>query len=64
MGLLKPGASASLYFVYYGIVRLAMEPLREESYAIYTIAAYLFIIGGTISFIFFEFFNPTHYLKE
>lgn len=64
MGLLKPGSSSSWYFIYYGLVRLAMEPLREESYLIYTIAAYLFIIGGTISFIFFQFFNPTHYLKE
>ncbi len=35
MSLLKPGATAPLYFVWYGLVRIAMEPLRDYRQAIY-----------------------------
>ncbi|WP_406617095.1 prolipoprotein diacylglyceryl transferase [Mycoplasmopsis adleri] len=64
MGLLKPGSSASWYFIWYGLVRLAMEPLRQTSFQMYVIAAYLFIVFGGLTFIFFQFFNPTHYVYE
>ncbi|MBZ4204313.1 prolipoprotein diacylglyceryl transferase [Mycoplasma tauri] len=63
-GLLKPGANAPLYFVWYGVVRMSMEPLRQEKYSIYLVAAILFLIGGFLGFIFFQFLNPVHYLRE
>lgn len=62
-GLLKPGSSASLYFVWYGLVRLAMEPLREDQYHMYTVTSIVFIGLGGLAFVFFEFFNPTHYVR-
>ncbi|UUD35476.1 prolipoprotein diacylglyceryl transferase [Mycoplasmopsis caviae] len=62
-GLLKPGSSAALYFIWYGLVRLAMEPLRQQQYHMYTVAAIVFIGGGMIAFLLFEFFNPTHYIR-
>ncbi|WP_029608974.1 prolipoprotein diacylglyceryl transferase [Mycoplasma simbae] len=62
-GLLKPGANSGLYFVWYGVVRLALEPLRQNAYEIYTVASLIFIALGSIMFIFFEFFNPIHYVK-
>ncbi|NLS34697.1 prolipoprotein diacylglyceryl transferase [Mycoplasma agalactiae] len=64
MSLLKPGATAPLYFVWYGLVRIAMEPLRDYRQAIYVGAAYAFAVLGGIAFIFFQFFNPTHYVRE
>ncbi|VEU77997.1 prolipoprotein diacylglyceryl transferase [Mycoplasmopsis columbinasalis] len=63
LGTFKPGSTAALYFIWYGLVRMAMEPLRENAYAIYSIAAILFIIAGTLAFIFFEFVNNVHYVK-
>ncbi|WP_029512595.1 prolipoprotein diacylglyceryl transferase [Mycoplasmopsis iners] len=60
-GLLKPGASAGLYFVWYGIVRLAMEPLRETSYSMYVLASLAFIVGGAIAFIYWQWFSKVHY---
>ncbi|WP_029513238.1 prolipoprotein diacylglyceryl transferase [Mycoplasmopsis primatum] len=63
-GLLKPGASASLYFVWYGLVRIAMEPLRAYRQQMYIIAAYIFFAIGSLGLLFFQFFNPLHYLRE
>ncbi|WP_338822746.1 prolipoprotein diacylglyceryl transferase [Mycoplasmopsis felifaucium] len=64
MSLLKPGSTASWYFIWYGLVRLAMEPLRQNSYQMYVVASYLFIFAGALAFLFFQFFNPTHYVSE
>ncbi|MCS4536532.1 prolipoprotein diacylglyceryl transferase [Mycoplasma sp. CSL7475-4] len=62
-GLAKPGSTSGLYFVWYGLVRLALEPLRENAYQIYTVASLVFIAIGTIMFIYFMFFNSVHYAK-
>ncbi|WP_027120834.1 prolipoprotein diacylglyceryl transferase [Mycoplasmopsis lipofaciens] len=63
-GLLKPGSSAALYFVWYGVVRLALEPLRENAYALYTVTSVVFIVIGTLVFIYFQFLNQVHYIRE
>lgn len=62
-GLFKPGASAGAYFIWYGFVRLAMEPLRQNAYALYSVAAIAFVFAGTIAFIYFQFFCKIHYIK-
>ncbi|ENY68905.1 Prolipoprotein diacylglyceryl transferase [Mycoplasmopsis bovigenitalium 51080] len=62
-GLVKPGMNGSLYFIWYGLVRLALEPLRQNAYEMYTIASLVFIVIGTIGLIYFGFFNPVHYTK-
>ncbi|MGL5617591.1 MAG: prolipoprotein diacylglyceryl transferase [Metamycoplasmataceae bacterium] len=54
-GLVKPGVPAALYLIWYGITRTAMEPLREESYAFYTILSVISIIMGCIIGIYFHF---------
>lgn len=64
MGLLKPGATGLLYFLWYGIVRLAMEPLRQTNHQIYITASYVFIVIGYIGFIYFQFFDFVHYVRE
>ncbi|MDZ7293435.1 prolipoprotein diacylglyceryl transferase [Mycoplasmopsis pulmonis] len=62
--LLKPGSNGGLYFVYYGTVRLAMEPLREESYFYYSLAAMFSILIGGMMMIYFEIWaNPSRYVK-
>ncbi|UUM19133.1 prolipoprotein diacylglyceryl transferase [Mycoplasma sp. 1018B] len=63
LGLLKPGSSAGLYFIWYGLVRMAMEPLRENSFNIYVFASIGFVIAGLIALIYFEFISKVHYLK-
>ncbi|EFF41659.1 prolipoprotein diacylglyceryl transferase [Mycoplasmopsis alligatoris] len=62
-GIFKPGSTSGFYFIWYGLVRLAMEPLRQESFAIYSITALLFIILGTIIFIYYEFWCRVEYKK-
>lgn len=52
-GLVKPGIPGALYLIWYGITRTAMEPLREESYAFYTIISVVSIILGIILLIYF-----------
>lgn len=47
-GLLKPGATGGLYFAWYGLVRLSMENLREESYTIYLVISIIFLILGLL----------------
>lgn len=62
-GLLKPGSTSALYFVWYGCVRLALEPLRQETHRMYSIASGVFIAVGAIFFLFFEYLNPVHYIR-
>ncbi|KKB26758.1 Prolipoprotein diacylglyceryl transferase [Mycoplasmopsis meleagridis] len=62
-GLVKPGINAGIYFIWYGLVRLAMEPLRQNAYDIYIVAAVLFILAGAIAVIYFQWFSRVHYIK-
>ncbi|MGL4343519.1 MAG: prolipoprotein diacylglyceryl transferase [Metamycoplasmataceae bacterium] len=62
LGLLKPGSTGALYLIWYGIVRTAMEPLREESYIYYTILSILFLVAGVILLIYFEFVGRKQYI--
>lgn len=55
MWLLKPGSTGALYFVWYGFVRMIMEPYRTEAYSIYQITSTIFIVFGIIAFVIFEF---------
>ncbi|WP_027334055.1 prolipoprotein diacylglyceryl transferase [Mycoplasma elephantis] len=55
MNLLKPGSTGSLYFVWYGVVRMIMEPYRIHAYGIYQITSALFLVLGMIGFVTFEF---------
>ncbi|VEU71225.1 prolipoprotein diacylglyceryl transferase [Mycoplasmopsis glycophila] len=57
----KPGATSGLYLVWYGIVRQAMEPLRQESYDFYKYLALIFIIIGTLVFVYYQFFGLVKY---
>ncbi|QGZ97412.1 prolipoprotein diacylglyceryl transferase [Mycoplasma sp. NEAQ87857] len=59
--LLKPGASAGLYFIWYGTVRLSMEPLRQDSFNLYIYASLAFIIFGLLIFSYFQFFSRVKY---
>ncbi|AIA29363.1 prolipoprotein diacylglyceryl transferase [Mycoplasmopsis californica HAZ160_1] len=62
-GLVKPGTNAGFYFIWYGVVRLALEPLRQHAYDIYTIAALVYIALGSILFIYHTYISPVHYIK-
>ncbi|MDE5617353.1 MAG: prolipoprotein diacylglyceryl transferase [Ureaplasma sp.] len=56
----KVGTIASLYFIDYGIIRFIMEPLRNSSFTFagtYVINS-LFLIGGLIAFIYYQFLSP------
>ncbi|MEA4191355.1 prolipoprotein diacylglyceryl transferase [Mycoplasma sp. 2248] len=63
-GLLRPGSGGALYLIWYGITRAAMEPLREESYNLYSVVAILFIIGGGLALIYFEFLRGNLYVRK
>ncbi len=52
-GLTKPGTPGALYLIWYGITRVAMEPLREESYVYYTILSVVSIVAGLILVFYF-----------
>ncbi|WP_406614159.1 prolipoprotein diacylglyceryl transferase [Mycoplasma corogypsi] len=62
-GLTKPGTTAGLYLVWYGTVRLAMEPLREESYVFYTVLSAMFVAIGFIAFVYYQFFGAVKYIR-
>ncbi|MFV8475905.1 prolipoprotein diacylglyceryl transferase [Mycoplasma sp. 1932B] len=62
-GVFKPGATGALYLLWYGVTRAAMEPLREESYNLYSYVALVFIILGVLLFIYFQFFGLVKYSK-
>jgi len=51
--LTKPGVPGALYLIWYGITRVAMEPLREESYLFYTLLSVLSIITGVLLVVYF-----------
>ncbi|TQC51286.1 prolipoprotein diacylglyceryl transferase [Mycoplasmopsis mucosicanis] len=61
--LFKPGVTCGMYFIWYGLVRFALEPLREESYEIYSVAALAFIVLGTFISLYFAHYSPVHYIK-
>lgn len=63
LNLTKPGSTGALYLLWYGIVRVAMEPLREESYVYYTVLSIISIIGGAILLIWFEWDGLARYEK-
>lgn len=60
----KPGATAGLYLLWYGVVRLALEPLRQESYLFYSIVALLFALSGSFIFIYFAFWSRVKYVTN
>ncbi|WLP85386.1 prolipoprotein diacylglyceryl transferase [Mycoplasma seminis] len=62
-GVFKPGATGALYLVWYGVTRAAMEPLREESYGLYSVVAIIFIILGVLIFMYYQFFGRVKYIK-
>ncbi|WP_406615468.1 prolipoprotein diacylglyceryl transferase [Mycoplasmopsis hyopharyngis] len=64
LGLLKPGSSVGLYFIWYGVVRFTMEPFRQEAFNLYVITSIVFVIIGTFLLIAFEFLNKVHYVRE
>lgn len=60
----KPYQVGSLYFIYYGIVRLCLEPLRSQEYIMTRtifglevrtsiLMSIIFIVGGVFAFVFF-----------
>ncbi|WP_036452723.1 prolipoprotein diacylglyceryl transferase [Mycoplasma buteonis] len=57
----KPGASAGLYLLWYGLLRLVMEPLREESYDVYKYLAVGFAVIGLLVFVYYQFFGLVEY---
>ena len=52
---LRPGTTGGIYVLYYGIIRLGMEPLRDGSYTIYKVIASLYIVTGIAMIVLFEF---------
>lgn len=60
-GIFKPGTHATFYLIWYGTVRLALEPLRQDSFGLYTNVSLVFIILGTIGFIYFQFLSRVKY---
>ncbi|MGL4183818.1 MAG: prolipoprotein diacylglyceryl transferase [Metamycoplasmataceae bacterium] len=64
LGLLKPGSTGALYLLWYGIVRTAMEPLREEQYLYYSIMSIISIVAGILFLAFFEITGRKDYIIE
>ncbi|WP_426461336.1 prolipoprotein diacylglyceryl transferase [Mycoplasma hafezii] len=62
LNLTKPGVAAGLYFAWYGILRLSMEPLREESYDVYKYVAVLFTIVGMLVIAYYQFLGKVKYV--
>lgn len=53
---LRPGTTAGIYVLYYGIIREGMEPLRDgNSYTIYKVIAAFYIVTGVFMIALFEF---------
>ncbi|QNM93680.1 prolipoprotein diacylglyceryl transferase [Mycoplasma sp. Pen4] len=63
-GIFKPGASGALYLVWYGLTRAALEPLREESYGLYSTVAIIFVVLGSIQFLYFQFWGKFKYVRH
>ena len=72
--LLRPGASAGLYLIWYGIERFILQLFRDPSQAswldeaktvsISIIVSILFIIIGLILMVYFQFFTRPFYTKK
>lgn len=60
----KPGTTGALYLIWYGILRVSMEPLREESYLYYSIIAIISIVVGVFLCIYFEWTGISIYEKS
>ncbi|BBU47509.1 prolipoprotein diacylglyceryl transferase [Mycoplasmopsis felis] len=60
-GLFKPGTSVGLYLIWYGLIRMGMEPLREESYNLYEYVAIGFVLVGALVFVYYQFWNNIKY---
>ncbi|AWX69301.1 prolipoprotein diacylglyceryl transferase [[Mycoplasma] anseris] len=58
---LRPGTTAGIYILYYGIIRFGMEPLREDNYTIYKVISALYIITGIIFITICEFLLKSQY---
>ena len=63
LNLTKPGTPGALYLLWYGITRVAMEPLREESYLFYTLIAAFSIVFGLLLVVWFEWSGLAIYEK-
>lgn len=63
LNLTKPGTPGALYLLWYGITRVAMEPLREESYLFYTLIAVFSIVLGLALLVWFEWSGLAIYEK-
>ncbi|QCZ36902.1 prolipoprotein diacylglyceryl transferase [Mycoplasma nasistruthionis] len=62
-GLFKPGAIGPMYLIWYGLTRASMEPLREESFGLYSSVAWIFMGLGALMFIYFQFFARFKYIR-
>ncbi|WP_412031409.1 prolipoprotein diacylglyceryl transferase [Metamycoplasma buccale] len=58
---LRPGTTAGIYLIYYGILRSGMEPLRDGSYGIYKVISAFYIIVGLIFVVMCEFVIKLNY---
>ncbi|UUM19760.1 MULTISPECIES: prolipoprotein diacylglyceryl transferase [unclassified Mycoplasma] len=61
-GLFKPGTHAGMYFLWYGLVRYSMEPLRQEAFSLYSNVALVFIFFGAFWIIYFQFISKVEYI--
>ncbi|MDK2819226.1 MAG: prolipoprotein diacylglyceryl transferase [Mycoplasmataceae bacterium] len=52
-GWTKPGTPGALYLIWYGVTRVSMEHLREESYFFYTALSIVSIVLGLLLMIYF-----------
>lgn len=59
----KPGTPGALYLIWYGLLRVIMEPLREESYLYYSVLSIISIVGGVLLVIYFEWTGLAIYEK-
>ncbi|MFA7703165.1 prolipoprotein diacylglyceryl transferase [Mycoplasmopsis synoviae] len=62
-GLFKPGVTSGMYLAWYGVVRLAMEPLRQEAFLFYSLLAIFFTLTGLVIMVYYQFFNRVKYYK-
>ncbi|MGZ9756358.1 prolipoprotein diacylglyceryl transferase [Mycoplasma sp. 4423] len=63
-GIFKPGSSIGLYLIWYGLLRMAMEPLREEAYGLYQYVAIAFVVVGVLVFIYYQMWAKVKYKVE
>lgn len=63
LNLTKPGTTGALYLIWYGLLRLIMEPFREESYVYYFVLSVISLIFGIFLAIYFEWTGIAKYEK-